>query len=390
VHGASALRLIPGRPRPVPGAIRTFLALSLGILPFASAPDAVHAVPTVVAERAVEGVPGEIVAWRSDSYVAISSDTAGTEILLEVAASGAVTRSHRLGVSGRASYLGFSGDGGTLLAQERDSAGVFHLQMASPPAWKWSELFPVSDADPHVSWFGDSQSFLYQDILDDSLGTPSVFQFRLREKLPRLFMVGCQRPLVAPTGDAVVCVGADTLNPGPTRDIEQRQPVGIEDLTDGEFRWVAPLRTRIPTSGAWSPDGVRVALVGYGTDSTGASERRVHIHSRITRSNVVVSLAADKGRASAREHDIDAAVWSPDGAWIAVGMLPARTGGPQRKGGIWLITPGGNATFLLEPRTGTWRGAPIWTGDRQLLIADGATLPGGAGPHRYWIVDIED
>ena len=249
----------------------------------------------------------------------------------------------------------------------------------------WIDQIPVTDADPHVTWYGDSKTFLYQDILDDRKSTPSVFRFRPGEQLPKLYLFGCSRPLLAPTGDAVVCVGVDTLEPGQARDLESRQPVGMEDLKTGDFHWVAPLRTWVPNHAGWSPDGNRIALIGYAIDSTATATRRLYIHSRITRANTIVDLAGDDRRPD-RDHSQDIAAWSPDGNWIAVAKLGPRFGEPNNKGGVWIVTKSGQGNTLLVPTEGVWRGNPIWTGPKTFLIGDQEPAPGL--DRLYWLVEI--
>ncbi len=363
------------------------LSLLLPLLLLLVGASAAPAAPRVSGQVPIDDVPGRIVAWKDSAYVSVGVDSLGAQVLHRVDLKQGTRSSHSVGVNGRGEFLSIGPDGRTLLATERDSARVIHLQSATLPKVAWRELFPVSDPDPHVSWFGDGTSFLYQDILDDSVGTPSVFKYTLNAPLPKLYMFGCQRPLVAPSGDAVVCVGVDTLNPGPTRNLEMHQPVGLEDLLAGEFRWVAPLRTWVPSEGGWSRDGARIALVGYAAGE-GTSARQLHVYSRIVNDKVTVPLTEDGRPGSGHEEDV--AIWSPRSQWIAVPLLPSRGGGVQGSGGVWLLTPGGTEVFQLTPQTGTWRGAPIWSGDRTFLIADGGTPTGGRFPGRYWLVEFEE
>jgi hypothetical protein len=347
--------------------------------------------PQVAGQTPLEGIPGRIVALRDSVCYAVGPDTAGVEVLHRFALGTRAKRSYRLGRSGRGAFMGLSPDGRLVLASEKDTSGVQRLRIGSLPEIAWSDLVPVTDVDPHVTWFRDGTTVLYQDILDDSIGTPCVFQLILGQKLPQLFLFGCQRPLMSPRGDAIVCVGVDTLKPGAMRDVDQRQPVGLEDLGSGEFEWIAPLRTWIPTWGAWSPDGSRVALVGYGSDSAGAPERRLYLHFRATGDGKILKLTGDSGRPE-RDHGSDVAVWSPDGRWAAVGMAgPARQGSEDHKGGVWLVGAEGDSKVLLVPKEGTWRGAPLWTGEREILIADGRVVVGERGVSwMYWRVELEE
>lgn len=343
------------------------------------------AAPRVVSQTPLADVPGTIVAWHDSVYFALGRDSTTATVLFRREVESGSTMVLPLGRLGHGLFLGVSPDGNTIMVRETDSTGVHRLQYLTLPRLEWRNVIPVTDGDPHLTWYGDSRSFLYQDILDNQRGTPSVFRYTLGQPLPTLYLFGAQRPLLAPTGDAIVCVGVDTLNPGATRDIELRQPVGIEDLKTGDFHWVAPLRTWVPTRGAWSDDGSRVALVGYDIDTTATMERRVYIHSRITRTKKIVPLPGDVNRPD-REHTADVAVWAPGGEWIAVGMVPPRGIDPEFTGGVWIIDRTGAEVTLLRPTTGTWRGVPTWIDATRFIVPGDEAAPGGARP--YWVVEI--
>lgn len=333
-------------------------------------------------ETALDSVPGTIVAWFDSAWVCVDRGSDNREVLRRV---NRVTRAGArlpLGERGRGSFLSLAPDGITVMVRETDSTGVHWLEAASFANPVWNRVLPVTDPDPHLAWFSDSRGFLYQDILDDKRATPSIFRMTVGERMPRLYMIGGQRPLVAPTDDAVVCVSVDTLNVKPTRNIEQFQPVGVEDLKAGDYYQVAPLRTSVPDRCGWSPDGQRLALVGYVIDSTAVSRRRVYVHSRITRTNRVVELPGDDRRPG-RDNSSDVAVWSPDGEWFAVGMVAPRGGEPGFKGGLWLISKTGQESTLITPADGAWRGVPIWIGRRQILMSDLESAN-----RRYWILDL--
>jgi hypothetical protein len=356
------------------------LALFLG-----AAAGPVASAPRLVSQTPLADVPGTIVAWHDSVYFALGRDSTAAPVLYRRHVDSGATMVLPLGSQGRGLFLNVAPDGNTILVRETDSTGVHRLQSMTLPRVDWRNVIPVTDGDPHVTWYGDSRTFLYQDILDNERGTPSVFRYTLGQPLPSLYLFGAQRPLLAPTGDAIVCVGVDTLNPGATRDIESRQPVGIEDLKTGDFHWVAPLRTWVPTRGAWTADGSRVALVGYDIDSTATLERRVYVHSRITRTKKIVPLPGDVNRPD-REHSADIALWSPDGEWIAVPMVPPRGVEPGFPGGVWLIDRAGVAATLIRPTEGTWRGAPFWIDANRFLVPGPEESPGGPRPH--WIVEI--
>lgn len=344
-----------------------------------------RAVPLrLVQATALDSIPGTIVASLDTAWVCLERSSDNQASLLRVNRKTRAVTSLPLGLHGRGDFLGLAPDGVTVMAHEPDSAGVHWVQAASFANPNWRRVLPATDADPHITWFSDSRSFLYQDILDDARGTPSIFRMEVSQARPRLFLVGGQRPLVAPTGDAVACVTADTTSTrSSTRNLEQFQPVGVEDLKAGDFYNVAPLRTIVPDHGGWSPDGQRLALIGYDVGKDAVSHRRLYIHSRITRSNKVIDLQGDDYR-TMRDSGTDLAVWSPDGEWIAVPMVTPRTGEPEVKGGIWLVGKSGADATLITPATGVWRGAPIWIGRRQLLIGDLDTF----GPRKYWILDL--
>jgi hypothetical protein len=349
-------------------------------------PATLAAAPAVVKETPLENVPGEIIAWTDSTYIAVERKPGSGQKLFRVNRASGNTVSYQVGKGGRGVLLAMSGTG-LMIARETDSAGVHVLQQATWPYVQWTPLFPVTDPDPHICWQPDGRSFLYQDILDDSLGTPSVFEYTPGAEKPRLFLVGGQRPLMSPTGDAIAVVGVDLANPGPTRDIEARQPVGLEDLDAGEFNFIAPLRTFIPTTGAWSPDGIRLALVGYATDGSG-TERRVYVYSRRTGQSKRLVLPLDRERAD-QEHTIDAATWSPDGKWIAVGrMLAGNNSGD--KGAVWFIDPDKTQVFELKPGAGRWEGTPFWIGPNTFAVIDPASRAqtAVAGPLKYWIVEV--
>jgi hypothetical protein len=363
--------------------LRLILILLPALAVFAS--DA-NAVPSLGKQTLLENVPGEIVSWNDTTYVAVERTPRGQRLFRVNRASGNSV-AYQVGKTGRGMLLAHSSTG-LMIARETDSLGVHWLQQATWPHVQWTPLFPVTDPDPHVTWQPDNRSFLYQDILDDSLGTPSVFEYTPGAEKPRVFLIGGQRPLMSPTGDALAVVGVDLNNPGPTRDLESRQPVGLEDFDAGEFAFIAPLRTFVPATGAWAPDGIRLALVGYATDSTSATERRVYVYSRRTGQSKRIVLPLDRERPD-REHTIDAATWSPDGKWIAVGRMVSTT--PGDKGGVWMIDPDRNQVFELKPNEGIWEGTPFWVGPHSFAIIDGSSrLPGAAalGPMKYWIVEV--
>jgi len=368
------------------------LALAATLLVFA-APVA-HAVPRIVSQTKVTGIPGTIVAWHDTVAYVLGRNERNAAALIQHWPKTGINASISLGSRGIGEFLSVAPDGRTLLVHQTDSTGVHRLQTTTLPKSApstgehtvlWIDQIPVTDADPHVTWYGDSKSFLYQDILDDPKSTPSVFRFRLGEKLPKLYLFGCSRPLVAPTADAVVCVGVDTLRPGQTSNLESRQPVGMEDMKTGDFHWVAPLRTWVPAHSGWSPDGNRIALIGYEIDSTATATRRLYIHSRITRANTIVELAGDDRRPD-RDHSQDIAAWSPDGNWIAVGKIGPRFGEPSYPGGVWIVSKSGQASTLLVPTEGVWRGNPIWTGPKTFLIGDQEQAPGVE--RLYWLVEV--
>lgn len=353
-----------------------------------------HAVPRIISQTKVTGVPGTIVAWHDSVAYILGHDANNASALIQYWPKAGTMASISLGSRGIGELLSVAPDGRTLLVRQVDSTGVNRLQTTELPksapttgehAVLWIDQLPVTDADPHVTWYDDSKAFLYQDILDDPKSTPSVFRFRLGEKLPKLYLFGCSRPLVAPTGDAVVCVGVDTLNPGQTSNLESRQPIGMEDLKTGDFHWVAPIRTWVPDHSGWSPDGNRIGLIGYDIDSSATATRRLYIHSRITRANTIVDLVGDNRRPD-RDHSQDIAAWSPDGNWIAIAKIGPRFGDPNYKGGVWIVTKTGQANTLLEPTEGVWRGNPIWTGPKTFLVGDQEPAPGLE--RLYWLVEI--
>jgi hypothetical protein len=333
-------------------------------------------VPTVVSQTPVENVPGEIIAWQDSIYFSLTREGQVAQKLHRVRRASGNAVSYQIGKMGRGFLVAIDPAARVFIARETDSLGVHQLQKGTLPYLQWAPLFPVTDTDPHVTWFPDGEGFLYQDILDDSIGTPCVFRSSPNSAKPALYLIGGTRPLMAPTGDALAVVAADTVNPGPTRDIEQRQPVGIEDLKAGEFRWVAPLRTHVPKRGAWSPDGSQLALVSYAV-TKGQNERRLYVYSRETGKARNLVLPGDVDKPD-RDHAIDVASWSPGGQWVAVGRMA---------GAIWLANRGANQLFELKPAEGEWRGAPMWIDDTRLLIANEATTP-GAQTGKYWIVEV--
>jgi hypothetical protein len=352
------------------------------------------AVPRIVSQERVTGVPGTIVAWCDSMCYVTGRDSTGAPALIQYWPETGRKIYLSLGSRKLGTFLSVAPDARTILVRETDSTGVHRLQTTTlpnePPAGNafstlWIDHLPVSDTDPHVTWYEDSKSFLYQDILDDARSTPSVFRFRLGEKFPKLYLFGCSRPLLAPSGDAVVCVGVDTLNPGQPRDLESRQPVGMEDMKTGDFHWVAPLRTWVPTRDGWSPDGNRIALVGYEIDTTATPLRKLYIHSRITRGNVPIDLTGDDRRPD-RDHSQDMASWSPDGNWIAVVKTSPRSGEPEYKGGVWITTKTGQNPTLLVPNEGVWRGTLFWVGPKTFLIGDNEPAPGNE--RVYWRVEV--
>lgn len=369
-------------------------ALALLIPLLVAPPPAALAAPHIVSATKMTGVPGTIMAWHDSVAYILGRNEKNAPALIQYWPKAGTSSSITLGSHGIGDFLSVAPDGRTLLVRQTDSTGVHRLQTTTlPPSAPasgghsvlWIDQLPVTDADPHVSWYNDSRSFLYQDILDDKKSTPSVFRFRTGDKLPKLYLFGCSRPLLAPTGDAVVCVGVDTLNPGSTRDLESRQPIGMEDLKTSDFHWVAPLRTWVPSQGGWSPDGNRIALIGNVVDSTATATRRLYIHSRITRANTIVDFPGDDRRPD-REHSQDVASWSPDGSWIAVAKTGPRFGEPDYKGGVWIVSKSGQGSTLLVPTEGVWRGNPIWTGPRTFLIGDQEPAPGLE--RLYWLVEI--
>lgn len=374
-------RTEPRRGLPAAGLLLLLAVLAGGALTAVPAP----AAPLrLVQATALDSVPGAVVAWLDTAWVCVGRNSENHDVLLRVNRKSRATTPLPLGLTGRGDFLSLAPDGATAMVHEPDSAGVHWLLAASFSNPNWRRVLPVTDPDPHLTWFSDSRSFLYQDILDDARGTPSVFRMDVTNAMPRLLLVGGQRPLVAPTGDAVACVTVDTTAARTsTRNLEQFQPVGVEDMKAGDFYNVAPLRTIVPDHGGWSPDGQRLALVGYDVDKDASSHRRLYIHSRITRTNRVIELTGDDYR-TPRDSDTDLAAWSPDGEWIAVPMVTPRTGEPGIKGGVWLVNKSGADATLITPTEGVWRGAPIWTGRRQLLIGDMDSF----GPRRYWILDL--
>ncbi|HEX7881084.1 MAG TPA: hypothetical protein VF720_16860 [Candidatus Eisenbacteria bacterium] len=367
-------------------------ALAALLLPAFAAP--APAAPRIVSQTKVSGVPGTIVAWYDSMAYVLGRDSTNAPALIQYWPESGRQISLVLGSRRLGTFLSVAPDGHTILVRETDSTGVNRLLTTTlptkPPATGsysalWIDHLPVSDADPHVTWYGDSKSFLYQDVLDDAKSTPSVFRFRLGDKLPRLYLFGCSRPLLAPSGDAVVCVGVDTLNPGQPRDLESRQPVGMEDIKAGDFHWVAPLRTWIPSRAGWSPDGNRIALVGYEIAADATLLRKLYIHSRITRGNTQLDLKGDNHRPD-RDHSQDVACWSPDGSWIAVVMTSPRSGEPEYKGGVWITTKSGQEPTQLVPTEGVWRGNLFWVGPKTFLIGDIEPPPGME--RTYWRVEV--
>jgi hypothetical protein len=365
---------------------------ALVALAFLSAP--ASAVPRMVSQTKVTGVPGTIVAWFDSMAYVLGRDSTDAPALIQYWPESGRKIALSLGSRRIGSFLSVAPDGHTVLVRQTDSTGVHRLQTTTLPATPppggaysalWIDHLPVSDTDPHVTWYGDSKSFLYQDILDDAKSTPSVFRFRMGEKLPKLYLFGCSRPLLAPSGDAVVCVGVDTLNPGQPRDLESRQPVGMEDMKTGDFHWVAPLRTWVPSRQGWSPDGNRIALIGYEIGPDATPQRKLYIHSRITRANTLLELTGDDRRPD-RDHSQDVAAWSPDGDWIAVVKTSPRSGDPEYKGGVWLTTKTGQELTLLEPTEGVWRGNLFWVGPRTFLIGDNE--PPAGIERTYWRVEV--
>lgn len=384
-------RFLRGVAAGCPPAARVFARiLALSLASASAFATVVLAAPKVVHQEPVAPIPGELIAWRDSSWVSVAPDSAGSEALVLGTRSVGARVRHRLGLKGRGRFVALAADGRSVLAVEADSTGRRFLCGAtipvpggSPPRWR--ALVPVGEGEPRASWFGDGRSFVYQDQLDDSLGVPSLFLFQPEAPAPRLFVRGAQRPLVAPTDDALVYVGVDTTRRVTARDVESYFPVGLDDMESGDFRWVAPLRSWIPTRDAWSPDGQRVALVSYGSDSTGAATRQLNVYSRPGQSTLTVALPGDSGRPD-RDHASDRAAWSPDGRWIALGRAYGRGANPGDAGWIWLVSPGGYSTEKLTPTTGTWRGSPLWVDAKRFVIADGAGSTGAARAH--WLVEI--
>lgn len=356
------------------------------------------AAPGVGRQVAVTPIPGELVAWRDSSWIAVAPDSAGAEALvLGTRIAGARVR-YRLGARGRGRFVCLAANDRTILAVEPDSVGRRFLVSATlpepaarraegPAALRWRPLVPIGDGEARASWFADGRSFVYQDQLDDSLGVPSLFLYQPAAQKPRLFVRGAQRPLLAPTDDALVYVGVDTTRKVTARDVESYYPIGLDDLEAGEFRWIAPLRSWIPWRDAWSPDGQRVALVSYGSDSTGAPTRQLNVYSRPGQSSLSVPLPGDSGRPD-REHASDRAAWSPDGRWIALGRAFGRGGAVPDSGWVWFISPGGYSAHRLVPTEGSWQGAPLWVDARHFVIADGSGTIGA--PQRHWLVEVSE
>ena len=180
----------------------------------------------MVSQTKMTGVPGTIVAWHDSVAYVMGRDASNVPVFYQYWPGTGRRASVVLGNRGTGVFLSVAPDGRTILVQEPDSTGMHRLLTTTLPAAPpdsgnysalWIDHLPVTDVDPHVTWYADSQSFLYQDILDDPKSTPSVFRFRAGDKFPKLYLFGCSRPLLAPTGDAVVCVGVDTLNPGTAR-----------------------------------------------------------------------------------------------------------------------------------------------------------------------------
>lgn len=372
------------------------------------------AAPHVIAQHALPKVPGEIVAWRDSTWYAVGRDSTGTTRFVRGTRHGGAGWSCALGPAGGGEFAGLSPDCGKLLVTAPDSLGRRFLYLGTLPAGgarrgaagkppaagaaptppagetvRWKALTPVTDADPHVSWFADGSAFLYQDLLDDALEVPSIFAFKLAGDRPRLFVRGAQKPLLAPTADAVAFVGVDTTRKVVAKDVESYSPVGLDDMAAGDFRWVAPLRSWVPDRDAWSPDGQRVAFLAYGADSAGTPTRALHVYSRPGQATRSLPLVGDSGRPD-RDHASDVAAWSPDSRWIAVARAFGRGAATEDQGWVWLVSPGGYDAARISPPEGSWRGAPLWIDRRTFVIADGAGAGTGRGYRKYWVVEIGD
>lgn len=398
--GGAAARCLRGIPAVDGRTGARFFAVARAVLVLLVLGASGHALaaPTVVRQEPVAPIPGELVAWRDSSWVAVVPDSGGSEaIVLGTRLTGARSR-YRLGARGRGRFVSLAADQRTLLAVEPDSLGRQFLLTAILPAptprrvdasadLRWRALVPVGDVEVRATWFADGRSFIYQDQLDDSLGVPSLFLYQSTAQKPRLFVRGAQRPLLAPTDDAIVYVGIDTTRRVTARDVESYYPVGLDDIEAGEFRWIAPLRSWIPLQDAWSADGQRVALVSYGSDKSGAPVRQLNVHSRPGQSTLVVPLPEDSGRPD-RDHGSDRAAWSPDGRWIGLGRAYGRGGSAEDASWVWLVSPGGYSAQKLTPTEGTWRGGLIWVDAHHFVIADGGATS-GAG-RRHWLVEIDE
>lgn len=376
------------------------------------------AAPHIVAQTALARVPGEIVAWRDSTWFAVGRDSVGTPRFVRGTRGGGSAWSCPLGPKGGGEFAGLSPDFKKILVTAADSLGRRFLYLGTlpapaarrPPAGKpapgapaappappagaegavaWKPLTPVTDPDPHVSWYADGSGFVYQDILDDALSVPSLFVFRLAGDRPHLFLRGGQKPLLSPTDDAVAFVGVDTTRKVTAKDFEAYSPVGLDDMAAGDFRWITPLRSWVPNRGGWSPDGQRVAFLAYGADSSGAAIRVLHVYSRAGQTTRSLPLVGDSGRPD-RDHDSDVAAWSPDARWIAVARAFGRGASGDDPGWVWLVSPGGYDAAKISPSHGAWRGAPLWIDRRTFVIADGAGAGTGRGNRKYWVVEIAD
>ena len=369
------------------------------------------AAPHVVSETPLVRIPGEILAWQDSTWYAVGRDSLGTPCFTRGTRQAGTAFSCPLGPRGGGELAGLSPDFGRILVTAPDSLGRRFLYLGTLPggaahhaaagkaaaapapatdgAVTWKALTPVTDEDPHVTWYADGSGFVYQDILNDPLSVPSLFVYRLATERPQLFVHGAQKPLLSPTSDAVIFVGVDTTRKVLAKDVESYSPVGLDDMAAGDFRWITPLRSWVPMRGGWSPDGQRVALVAYGSDSTGAATRTLYVYSRAGQNTRSLPLPGDSGRPD-RDHASDIAAWSPDARWIAVGHAFGRGSATVDPGWVWLVSPGGYDATRISPSDGAWRGAPLWIDRRRFVIPDGSTAGVGRGLRKYWIVEIAD